>query len=655
MSRSVTIGNGKMLVGLDNKGQLRDLYYPHVGESNHVSGASGNFVHRVGVFVDGVLSWLDSDEWEVNIGANDKAAVGTMTAINKNKQVTLVSKDTVHNEQDVFLRNFTVTNDSTETREIKVFLSQQFRISESRRGDTAFYDPRVKAIIHYKGNTTFLVNAFINNNQFTEYNIGLFGIEGKEGTYMDAVDGILEKNPIEHGSVDSVVGLSAHLNGGESADIFYWIVVANTIPEVHTLDEYVIKETPERLIDSTEAYWEAWLEKEERDLTILPKALRTLFDRSLIIMRVHADEEGGIIASSDTDMLHHGRDTYSYVWPRDGAVIAEALDVSGYRDAARRFFTFMTRCIEPGGYLMHKYRTDGVLGSSWHPWMQNGKPHLPIQEDETAAIVFSLWKYYERNRDLEFIESLYNPFIEPAAKFMSEYVESLTGLPQASYDLWEEKYGTSTYTTASVYAALSAASRFAMILGKEDDSRTYQAIAERMKSAISSVLFDDSLGMFVKHVTHEEDGELTFDRTIDISSFYGVILYEVFDIDDPKIIKAAKSISQTLQVHASSMGYVRYQNDAYYRMQDADSPNPWVITTLWMAHYQIKKAVKLTDLKEPLKLLEWTCSHASPGGVLAEQMHPNTREHLSTSPLIWSHAEYVLVVDAYLNKVKELS
>ncbi len=655
MARAVTIGNGSLLVGLDYRGQVRDLYYPHVGEANHVSGASGNFVHRIGVFVDGALSWLDNDDWKISIGTDNQTSIGTLTAINEKIGVTIISKDAVHNEQNVFLRNFTIINNSAETRVVKLFLSQQFRISESRRGDTAFYDPRVRAIVHYKGNTTFLVNAFIGGKQFTEYNIGLFGIEGKEGTYMDATDGVLEKNPIEHGSVDSVIGLEATLLSEASVEAQYWIVCGRTIPDVHTLDEYVLEESSKRLSDSTEAYWRAWLEKEHRDLSLLPKALQTLFNRSLITMRVHTDNDGGIIASSDTDMLHHGRDTYSYVWPRDAAVVATALDVSGYHEVASRFFTFIAKCIEPGGYLMHKYRTDGVLGSSWHPWMQNGVPHLPIQEDETAATIFALWQHYERCRDLEFIESLYNPFIEPAAKFMCEYIESTTGLPQASYDLWEEKYGTSTYTAASVYAGLMAASRFAVILGKDDDARTYQAIAQRMQTAIGTILFDETLGMFVKHVRHGEDGELIYDRTIDISSFYGVINFDVFDVDDPKITRAAKTIQAQLQVQASSKGYVRYENDNYYRMSDADTPNPWVITTLWMAQYFIKKAVKLTDLKEPLALLEWTCSHATTGGVLAEQMHPNTRVHLSTAPLVWSHAEYVLTVDAYLKKVKELT
>jgi len=62
MARAVTLGNGNLLVGLDYRGLVRDFYYPHVGHSNHVSGASGSYLHRVGVWVNGTLSWLtDSD------------------------------------------------------------------------------------------------------------------------------------------------------------------------------------------------------------------------------------------------------------------------------------------------------------------------------------------------------------------------------------------------------------------------------------------------------------------------------------------------------------------------------------------------------------------------------------------------------------------
>lgn len=654
MSRAVTIGNGNVLVGIDARGQVRDLYFPFVGEANHVSGASGNFVHRIGVFVDGRISWLDDPAWRVTAGLEEDTCIGTFFAENMELGITLSSRDAVHNEQNVFLRHFTVHNHKKETRTIKLYLSQQFRILESRRGDTGFYDPRVKAIVHYKGDTTILVNAQAGGHPFQEFNIGLFGIEGKEGTYLDAVDGVLERNPIEHGSVDSVIGLSFSIAPNTSHDAYYWIVCGNSIAEVHTLDKYVLKEKPDRLINTTEAYWRAWLEKEGSDLSMLPASLQSLYRRSLLILRVHTDNRGGIIASSDTDMLHHGRDTYSYVWPRDAAIIAHTFDKTGYRDVAARFFQFMADCLEPSGYLMHKYRTDGVLGSSWHPWIIHGEPRLPIQEDETATVLFMLWEHYDRYRDIEFIESLYNPFIEPAAEFMCEYIESMTGLPQASFDLWEEKYGTSTYTAASVYGALMAAAKFATLLGKDESSRTYQAIAQRMQHAIGTILFDEKTGSFVKHVLHTADDELVYDRTIDTSSLYGLLLFRVFEIDDTRITQMVKAVEDKLQVHGDSKGFVRYEGDAYYRIHSNESPNPWIICTLWIARYYIEKAQKLADLKPAFSLLEWTASHATAGGVLAEQMHPHTREQLSTAPLVWSHAEFVLATQAYIEKTNEL-
>jgi oligosaccharide amylase len=654
MARAVTIGNGNLLVGLDGRGQVRDLYFPYVGEANHVSGASGNYVHRIGVFVDGRTAWLDEPSWRVTANMEEDTCVGSLFAENSELGVTLSSRDVVHNEHNVFLRHFTVHNLHSDHRTIKIFLSQQFRINESRRGDTGFFDPRVHAIIHYKGDNTILINAKVGKQSFQEYNIGLFGIEGREGTYLDANDGILENNPIEHGSVDSVIGLALSVPGNGAADAYYWIVCGASVAEVHTLDELVIKEQPERLVASTEAYWRAWLEKEQTDLSLLPKDLQVLYRRSLMVMRVHTDNHGGIIASSDTDMLHHGRDTYSYVWPRDAAIIAHTFDQAGYRDVSVRFFEFMADLLDPSGYLMHKYRSDGVLGSSWHPWIINGEPRLPIQEDETATVLFMLWEHYELHRDIEFVESMYNRFVEPAAEFMCEYVEALTGLPQASFDLWEEKYGTSTYTAASVYGGLMAAAKFANLLGKENASRTYQAVAERIRQAIGEVLFDKAEGVFVKQVFHTTDGELVYDKTLDTSSLYGLLLFHVFDVDDERITSMVKAVDDRLQVHGNSKGYVRYEGDRYYRMQDAASPNPWVITTLWIARYHIEKAQKLKDLKPALELLEWTASHATSGGVLAEQMHPDTREQLSTSPLVWSHAEFVLAVRAYLKKVGEL-
>ena len=63
-------------------------------------------------------------------------------------------------------------------------------------------------MVHYKGRRVFLISAKSNDAFFDDYSVGLLGIEGKEGTWRDAEDGVLSKSAIEHGSVDSVIALS---------------------------------------------------------------------------------------------------------------------------------------------------------------------------------------------------------------------------------------------------------------------------------------------------------------------------------------------------------------------------------------------------------------------------------------------------------------
>jgi GH15 family glucan-1,4-alpha-glucosidase len=654
MSRAITIGNGSLLVGIDYRGQVRDFYFPYVGHSNHVSGASGSYTHRIGVWIDGKLKWLSDPSWQIRI---ENSSHGTKTTIHANNDelgVVLAIEDAVHNEKQVFMRKIVLTNVRDHARDIRVFFGQEFRISESRRGDTALYDPRVASVIHYKGRKVFLIHATINGISFDDYSVGIFGIENREGTYADAEDGKLSRNAIEHGSVDSVIGLRTEVQGKGEALIHYWIAVANTIPEVHALHHEVLRETPEHLIVSSEQYWRAWIDKEDIDLSLIEPKLQSLYRRSLLILRIHADNRGGIIASSDSDMLNQGRDSYSYVWPRDAAISAHALDRAHYFDTSERFFSFIAKLVERDGYLMHKYRVDGVLGSSWHPWVRGGKTELPIQEDETATVVYMLKKHYELAKDLEFIESLYNPFIEPAADFMSGYTETVTNLPIGSYELWEEKYGTSTYTASAVHGALTAAAELSTLLGKRANAEKYRIRAERIKEGILAYLYDADLGMFIKLIRHEGD-RIERDTTVDMSSFHGVVTFGVLDAFDSRIVRAHDVVRSRIAVPGPYGGYMRYEGDNYYRTTPTASPNAWCITTLWLAQYYIKAARTRADLALAHDILVWANDRASESGVLPEQLDPNTGAHLSTAPLVWSHAEYVIAVHDYIEKYKQLS
>ncbi len=650
MPKSLALGNGNMLVCLDKYAQVRDLYFPYVGLENHVGGA---YVHRVGVWVDGKIRWLSHPSWKVSVNCGKDALVSNIKATNSELKIDLNFSDAVYNEKDIFLRKVTVYNKSDNRREIKLYFGHEFEIYESHRGDTSYFDPIGHSVVHYNGRRVFLINGRYEDRGFDDYTTGIFKIEGREGSYKDAEDGMLSQNPIEHGLTDSVVGFYFSVGPNENKEVYYWMTVSETIKGAQELNDYILKKSPEHLIRTTGDFWSAWVNKYNFSFYGLNESVILLFKKSLFNIRAHTDNRGAIIASGDSDMLQSGRDTYSYMWPRDGAFSAIALDMAGDTNVTRRFFEFCNNVITNDGYLMHKYRPDESLGSSWHPWVRGGEVQLPIQEDETALVIYALWKHYAIAKDLEFIEKIYNSLIKNAADFMVEYRDKKTGLPRPSYDLWEEKLGISTFSCATVYGALIAAANFAKILGKEKSETIYRETAEEIKQAILKYLYDEESGTFYKMINFKDD-EIVYDRTLDMSSIYGIFAFDVLDVEDERLSRAVKNVEDRLICKTYVSGVARYEGDPFHRRAENVPGNPWFITTLWLAQYYIKKAKKESDFDEVKKWLDWTVDNSRASGVLSEQLDPYSGEQLSAAPLTWSHAEFVITVVKYLDKMEEL-
>lgn len=645
----IVLGNGKTLIGVDENAELSDLYFPFVGLENHVG---GKFRHRLGVFVDGKLSWLSDDSWRIEIKAGHETMSGEIKAVSESMGIELYFEDVLYNEKNIFMRQIKIKNTWDYKRQIKLFFGHEFEIYESRRGDTAYYDPIQKVVIHYKGRRAFLINTRTSGRGFDDYNIGLFGIEGKEGSYVDASDGLLSKNPIEHGKVDSVIGVYQDIEANSDVMVDYWITIGKTIQEVSDLNDYVLDRTSSYLMKTTKDFWHAWVNNRNFNYYHLDESVVDLFKKSLLILRAHVDDNGSILASGDSTLLQYGRDAYCYMWPRDGALSAVALDKAGDYNVSKRFFEFCNDVITKDGYFMHKYRPDKSLGSSWHSWVNKDKVQFPIQEDETALVLYSLWKHHEFSKDLEFIESIYNSLIKKAADFMASYIDEETGLPQPSYDLWEEKLGVSTFTASSVYAALNSAANFSRLLGKAENEKKYKVAAERVRDAILKYLWSEEKKMFYKLV-NIDNGELIIDPTLDFSSIYGIYNFRVLDVSDPRVIDSINTMEEIAKKIPVG-GVMRHENDDYYKTDKNIPGNPWIITTLWLAHYYIVRAKEEKDFDKVKEILKWVVDHASSTGVLPEQIDPHTGEHLSADPLTWSHSEFVSTVINYLEKIEEL-
>lgn len=634
-----------MAVCLDKFGQVRDFYFPFVGQENHIG---ADEVHKMGVFTDGRMHWLDNGEWSVNVGFAG-SMVSNLVAQNGRAKISLSTEDIVYNEKNIFLRKIVVTNNDSRSREIKLFLNQQFKIGDTNHADTAYFSSTVESLIHYKGRRVFLIGGLCDNKHFDDYSVGFCNVLGKEGTWKDAEDGFLSKNPIEHGMVDSVVSWRKEIGAGASATFYYWVIAGETYKQVCELLQYIFEKTPEHLIESTGDFWRAWLGQVEVSAEGLSEKAKNLFYDSLLVMRAHTDDRGGILASADAGNIQYGGDTYGYIWPRDAGFAAWSFDLAGFHDIAKRFYEFASDILTEEGFVLHKYQPDHSLGSSWHPWVKDGKRQLAIQEDETAILLVGLWEHYVRAKDLEFIESRYNSFIKKAADFLIRYRDVHSGLPLPSYDLWEEQYGVSTFTASVVYGALIAAYNFAKTLGKEEDALKFKSEAESLHQAILNLLWNDNTKSFFK-LSGEK---LEKDERLDASSFYGPFRFGVLSFDDPRMKESFQIFKNKLSRGINVGGLARYEGDKYSHVGGESAGNPWFITTLWFAQYKIAMASSLEELAEAAKDIEWAAKHAK-SSMLSEQLNPYNGEQVSATPLVWSHAEYIRTVLEYDKKFKNL-
>jgi len=650
MARSLVLGNGNMLVCYDEWGQVRDFHFPYVGLENHVG---EKLMHKIGIYVDGSMYWLSDGDFNITIDYEGFSFVAKVVARHEELQLELRFSDIVYNEHDIFVRHIEVHNLGPKDRAIKLFFNQQFHISESRHGDTGYYSPELHAIVHYKGRRVFMISAKSNDAFFDDYSVGLLGIEGKEGTWRDAEDGVLSKSAIEHGSVDSVIGISLFIPAGGERTVSYWIAAGDTYRSAEKYHRDVLTRGPDHLRKTTTDFWKAWVDRNEFAKCSIDQKFIDLYYKSLLVMRAHTDNRGAIIASGDSSILQNGRDTYSYCWPRDAAYITSAYVKSGHPSSSIKFVDFCNDLLTDDGYLLHKYRSDKSLGSSWHPWVRDGRAQPPIQEDETAITLVTLQEHYNVSHDIELIERLYNPYIKRVANFLCNYRDKKSGLPLPSHDLWEEQFGTFTYTASCVYAGLMVASEFARILGKEVSSKRWESAAKEVKDGIvTKLIHDDGRVMKSLRYTHISPEP---DYTADAASFYGLFRFGVLDVDDPRLGRIHEYIKERLTVHSGAGGIARYEGDNYYRTKHGVPGNPWIITTLWLAEYEIARAKTKKELMSALKYLEWTIDQTNSAGMLSEQLDAGSGAPVSVMPLVWSHAQYVITFLAYVHKLEQFS
>jgi oligosaccharide amylase len=649
--RSLVIGNGNVLVGFDANYSVRDIFFPRVGDANHTMGN----VCRTGFFIDGKFAWVYDPGWERHLGYAEDSLVSDVTLTHPGLGITVKFEDYVDLARNWFIRNLEIKSTSGFTRG-HVFFHYDWYIEGSDIGNTVLFEPRHRGIIAYKANRYFLAGG-ISGPEFgiDTWANGKKG-NGLAGTWVDAEDGTLGKNPIEQGSVDCTIGFDiGPAAAGEASSVIHWLCMGTRLSDVTTYgQELIVGRGPETYRGRTLTYWQVWSEQDHRHVDEeLGSDVTQLYRRSLLTARTHADNRGAIVAATDFDITKFARDTYAYAWPRDGALVANALDRAGHQDVTRQFFTFCQQTLVEEGFFLHKYTPYGQPGSSWLPWVDSsGRRTLPIQEDETGLVLWALWQHYRLHRNLDFVVGLYSTLVVPAADWMASYIDTRNGLVMPSWDLWEERWGIHAFTVGAVWGGLDAARNFADLFGDVKSYVRYRDAADRLREASDAHLYSNDLGRFARRIAVEDDGTLTVDMILD-SAIYGLWRFGMYPADDKRIVESMTAIRDQLSNKAATGGVARYEDDYYFKVEPDTKKtpgNPWFMCTLWLAQWYIATAKDTHDLRAAREIINWVVAHQLPGGLLSEQLDPNTGAPLSVSPLTWSHAELIVTVDEFCRK-----
>jgi GH15 family glucan-1,4-alpha-glucosidase len=668
MSTALVLSNHEYLVNIDTNLQISDLYFPHIGQENHLASRSNIMFVRI----DGEIFEINPNNFEININYSSESLVGKSTIVHYKTGLSIEFDDFILPDLRVFIRDFTIINNDEHPHEVYVYFQNNFTIYENDIADTVLWYQKAGAIIHYKKNRYVGVGS---TNRIYQFSCAGTNDNNHKGAYPNT-NGQLHFNSISNGSVNSCISYRFKLDPSQKQNSNYFIIGAFSFEEIERISNLLRSKPISRFLEDTNKYWKKWIENLNISSKFVENSeqnskLMNLYKRSLMIINSHIDTNGAILASTDGKYIKNGgKDSYAYFWPRDGAYVALALIETGQKDQAKKYIEYISKLISEEGYFLHKYypnidNFNWGLASSWHPWIDNtGKSHLPIQEDATALNLYVIWKYYEKFRDFEFLNNLWDKLIFPMANFLGNYrftldydVETIrdyvsgfevdehddfnnklvhSKLPRPSYDLWEERRSINTFTCSTVFAALKSASQIAIQLGKIQYSKAFENFANEVKEATIKYFYSDDIQRFKSGIVQNKKGKCEDDNTVD-ASMYAIWHFGMLNKNDEKVENTMNAIVEHLTLSTPIGGIARRENDHYLRKSDDVIGNPWFICTLWVAQYYLE----LGEKEKAMEYINWIVEHADTTNLLAEQANPYTGFGESVKPLIWSHSEYV--------------
>ena len=593
-------------------GALVEFYYPNYN-MDHLWDAYN------GISYNGKFQWFHDMKLVRQRYVDDTGMIETkfQTA---DGILNITTQDVAARDTDTHVRRVTIQNKSgTPVNNVSLFFYEYLTINTLPMSDICEFNEQQSALHHYQDKVHFMVAMDRKADQW-QCGGAQNSITNAKDAMDDATDGQLQNNR----KVKAYIGLGVNgalrttlgtLAPNAEQNVLNYIAVGNDENSALNALTSAKKQSWESIADSDKRFWDKWIASSVMPKTSDSKSM-TVYKRALITIKQDTANNGAIIAAPTTTSP-----VYKFTWPRDGTFISMAYLETGHPQEARKFFDFISSVQKPNGGWAINYFPDG---RSLFDFGDSGNEH-----DEVATIPWGIYTYYQYTKDSSWLTGKWNT-VKKACDYLLTKIDPKTGLLGPCRDLWELSQKDSwTFTNAAGSSGLLSGAEIADKLGYKDLATKYRAASEKLKTAIYDNLWVPESGYYARGINL---GSMKPEATLEAANLGLLYPFNVFDAKDARIQQTFNKIN--LDLRSSWGGIKRYTGDKYYDGQ------PWPVTTDWLAicYNMTGDNAKARQLHQVVT--KYACQTES--YMLGEQYDEAKQQWLSSLPLTWSEAMYVL-------------
>ena len=385
-----------------------------------------------------------------------------------------------------------------------------------------------------------------------------------------------------------------------------------------------IKSTGLDRLERTILFWKHWIAKCKYEGLYNEWVRRSVLTLKLL---AHAPS-GAIIAAPSTSLpeeLGGERNwDYRYCWLRDASFTVRVLIKLGLHEEAHAYMNWIlhaTRLTWPKLQVVYSIFGSARLKEKKLDWLNGYRDSKPVRVGNGAHDQLQLDVYGEVLDAVFSYSKLVKEFDRESRKFiigLGEVIGKLWNEPDNG--IWEVRSALSHHTHSKVMSWVGL-DRLIQLSGKyqwnEVPVKTYEKIKQSIKNEVESAGYNTQLNSY----THELGGN-ALDASLLVLPLVGYC-----EVSSPKMVSTVERI----QKHLS-------KNNLIYRYRGIDDglsgqEGSFGICNFWLA----ENLARSGRLKEAILIFETMLEHASPAGLLSEEIDPLSHELLGNYPQGFTH------------------